>query len=254
MARINIEECWWSDPRRSRLIKLIGSEERADGIAVKMWRVGQEFWKRDRQLVPIAIFDSLEFAQQLLGAGLAVIQGDFVYIRGSSQYLEWVHDKQEAGRIGGKKSAERPRDEKGRLLPKDQTNTEQTPNNIQADSKQIQASDSVSGSKELNTIEQRKRRSNVKSQFDLEKLYEGYPRKKGKTPGLKKLSKDILSIEDYEQLAAAIQNYAQEVAGKEPQYILHFSTFAGQWRDWVHVEPDQTQFSINTKPISLEES
>lgn len=107
---------------------------------------------------------------------------------------------------------------------------------------------------ELNTIEHRKRYSRVKSDFDLEKLYKGYPRKKGKTPGLKKLAKEIKTEADYLALAEAIKNYAADSAGKDAQYIQFFSTFAGQWRDWIQIEQDNSQFSINTTPIELEAS
>lgn len=131
MARINIEECWWTDPRRSKLIKLMGGdEERADGAAVRMWRLAQEFWKCDRRSVPQPIFKTLEHAELLLGAGLASlgeVLGDglvkeVVYVRGSSQWLDWAREQKEKnkanGSKGGKKSATRPRNAKGQLLKK----------------------------------------------------------------------------------------------------------------------------------------
>lgn len=138
VARTNIEDCWWTDPRRSKLIKILGDEDRADGVAVKMWRLAQEFWKKDRGLVPKSIFETLENHQALVGAGLASLSDDGVYVRGSSQYLDWIHEQREKARKGGKESAKRPRDERGRLLKSDA--------NIQAEAKQIQVSDSVSGS------------------------------------------------------------------------------------------------------------
>lgn len=154
MARTNIEDCWWTDPRRSKLIKLLGDEDRADGVAVKMWRIAQEFWKKDRGLVPQNIFETLENHQALVGAGLASLGDDGVYVRGSSQYLDWVHEQREKSKKGGQESAKRPRDERGRLLKSDA--------NTQPESKQIQASDSGSisvshsvsdsNSEKLNTI------------------------------------------------------------------------------------------------------
>lgn len=248
MARINIEECWWSDPRRSKLIRLIGDEERADGTAIKMWRTAQEFWKRDHQLVPRSVFEALQFASELLQSGLAEEREGSIYVRGSSQYLEWVKDAAEAGRLGGLKSAQTRREKYGSAQPKDRSKPEGLRSASEAPEPSV--SGSVSGSKDLKH-EQRKRRSSVNSDFDLEKLYQGYPRKKGKTPGLLKLEKTVLSEEDYEQLAIAIDNYAKDQIGKDRQFALHFSTFAGQWRDWVDVEPDAEQFSINTKPIDL---
>lgn len=251
MARINIEECWWSDPRRSKLIRLLGGDTRkADGLAIEAWRLAQEFWKHERKLVPLTHFDALEDSQCLIDAGLAEVRGSEVYVRGSSQYLEWVREQRENAASAGRASAQRPRDEKGRLLPKVQQVTNETP----ATSSEVQPSVSGSGSIKENTIEHRKRYSRVKSDFDLEKLYKEYPRKKGKTPGLKKLAKEIKTEADYLALAEAIKNYAADSAGKDAQYIQFFSTFAGQWRDWIQIEQDNSQFSINTTPIELEAS
>lgn len=150
MARINIEECWWSDPRRSKLIKIIGDEERADGAAVRMWRLAQENWKSGCRLVPQYIFESLEFASALLGSGLAELRGDEVYVRGSSQYLDWTREQREKAREngskGGKKSAQRPRDASGKLLPK-AAKVQATAKPKPSESKPSDSgSDSVSGS------------------------------------------------------------------------------------------------------------
>lgn len=146
MARINLEDCWWTDPRRSKLIKALGCEEMADGAAVKMWRIAQENWKHSCRLIPKQIFFSLEHASLLLGCGLAEERGDAVYVKGSSQYLDWVREKKEKaaenGAKGGKKSAQRPRDAQGKLLPKSAK--------VQADAKQkpseSKLSVSISGS------------------------------------------------------------------------------------------------------------
>jgi hypothetical protein len=66
-------------------------------------------------------------------------------------------------------------------------------------------------------------------------LYKNYPRKMGKSIGLKKLVKEIKSDEDLEQLSGAIRNYTNHcIRNKvEEQYIKHFSTFAACWQDWV---------------------
>jgi hypothetical protein len=132
MARINIEECWWTDPRRSKLVKLVGDENAADGMAVRMWRLAQEFWGRSRGLVPTEIFETLEANAKLIQAKLAEVRGEYVYVKGSSQYLDWHAERKEKaienGQKGGKKSAQRPRNAKGQLL--------KCPSNSQAPSKQ----------------------------------------------------------------------------------------------------------------------
>jgi hypothetical protein len=140
VARINIEDCWWTDPRRSKLIKLLGSEEAADGTAVRMWRVAQEFWGKARGLVPLKVWNSIEAAPKLIQAGLAEEREGGVYVSGSSQYLDWAFEKREAARAGGQKSAQRPRNAKGQLLKK----PKQKPSTSPSESKFFQASDSVS--------------------------------------------------------------------------------------------------------------
>lgn len=151
MARVNVESQWWSDPRRTKLMLKIGFA--ADAAAVNMWRTAQEYWGRNFGLVPRHIFDSLEFASELLGCGLAELRGDDVYVRGSNQHLSWLHEKRElareAGKKGGQKSAKRPRDKKGRLLSSKQ-NPSDHPSEVQANpsSSKPSGSYSYSGSKE----------------------------------------------------------------------------------------------------------
>lgn len=106
MARINIEECWWSDPRRSSLSKMVGSDHIADGLAVQMWRLAQEFWSRD-ELIPKHIWATIEANGKLIQANLAEEREGGIYVRGSSQYLEWVAERRRAAKAGGKKSAEK---------------------------------------------------------------------------------------------------------------------------------------------------
>ncbi len=135
MARINIEDCWWTDPRRERLTDLIGGALLADGAAIRMWRLAQEFWRHGRGLVPAHIFASLPHSTELVTSGLARSDKANVYVCGSSQYLDWIHDRTKAGQAGGRKSAKRPRDSKGRLTAS-QANTKQDPSTIQAESNQ----------------------------------------------------------------------------------------------------------------------
>jgi Helix-turn-helix domain len=79
-----------------------------------------------------------------------------------------------------------------------------------------------------------KQRLNFEDQ--IIEAYKTYPIKKGKTVGVKKLSKQIKSEEDLELLKKAIQNYALECKDKEPQYIKHFSTFASCWQDFIELD------------------
>lgn len=150
MARTNIEDCWWTDPRRSLLVKKIGSEELADGIVIKAWRLAQEFWKSGKGLVPKDLFETLPHFQALIDSKLADVRGTFVYVRGSSAYLDWIREKREQAKEAGKKSAEirksktgsaQPEGGKGSKTPKI---SEREPNENRTDVNGTEPSDSYS--------------------------------------------------------------------------------------------------------------
>jgi len=74
---------------------------------------------------------------------------------------------------------------------------------------------------------------------DLESLYKQYPRKVGKTRGMKILHSQIKNIKDYQDIELAIKNLVQFVKHekREKEMIPYFSTFMSQWRDWVNPDP-----------------
>lgn len=153
MARINIEEGWWTSPRRRKLVKLMGSEELADGIAVGFWRIAQEFWANGKQPIPLAQFELLEASSKLIEAGLAKIEADGVHAYGAAESFEWVYQKRVAASKGGKKSAETRR-AKGDAQPrkprsKPEAESKQTPSTPQVESKHFQPSSSSSYSSSL---------------------------------------------------------------------------------------------------------
>jgi len=72
------------------------------------------------------------------------------------------------------------------------------------------------------------------SVFDFASLYNKYPRKEGKSRGLKICKIQIKSEAEYDDLSLAIDNYVEYCSKlKDSQYIKHFSTFMNEWRDWV---------------------
>lgn len=149
MARINIEDCWWTDPRRSALGRALGGEEIADGVAVRAWRLGQEFWKKGRMLVPLELFQTLHGYEALLKVGLADVRESFVYVRGSSAYLDWVAERTKNAREAGKKSAQSRKEKLGSAQPKREkprTTLEPVPNEPRTKTNDTEPSVSVSSS------------------------------------------------------------------------------------------------------------
>lgn len=72
----------------------------------------------------------------------------------------------------------------------------------------------------------------------LKGIYEKYPRKMGKSAGWKTAIAQCKNMDDLDQLETAISNYCSYITRErtERQYILYFSTFMHQWRDWL--DPD----------------
>lgn len=69
MARINIEEKWWNDPRRERLTEYLGSPNGTETVAVKLWRLSQTYWQKG-ELIPGDVFIHLSGAKALIQSGL----------------------------------------------------------------------------------------------------------------------------------------------------------------------------------------
>jgi uncharacterized phage protein (TIGR02220 family) len=101
MPRINIEEKWWSDPRRTRLVIKLGLE--ADSAMLNAIRVSQE-----HNGEPFDASNLLEpkWIQALLEVGLANGQPTLLYICGSKDHHNWLMAKRESGKRGGIKSAQ----------------------------------------------------------------------------------------------------------------------------------------------------
>lgn len=105
MARINIEDDLWSDPRFMRLCILLGDEARAVGAVVLGWRTAQKYWCPDRKPIPRQVFIDAMLSNELVTSGLAVVVDDDIRMRGSEEHFDWWFQKQEAGRKGGIASA-----------------------------------------------------------------------------------------------------------------------------------------------------
>lgn len=105
MARINIEDSLWSDPRFMRLCIKLGDEMRAVGAVVLAWRVAQKYWCPDRQPIPSKAFETAGLPGALIDCGLAEdVDGD-VRMRGSDEHFAWWFQRQQAGAKGGQAKA-----------------------------------------------------------------------------------------------------------------------------------------------------
>ena len=75
----------------------------------------------------------------------------------------------------------------------------------------------------------------LRSLFDFESIYNRYPKKLGKGPGIKRCQKENTEEGSFVDLGLAVDRFAAHHAkiGTDPQYIPYFSTFMSSWRDWL---------------------
>ena len=78
--------------------------------------------------------------------------------------------------------------------------------------------------------------------FDLEILYKKYPKKVGKQKGLKKLSREIKTQTDFDNLSLAIDRYISFliVNKTETQFVKQFDSFATVWKDYLEEDFGQS--------------
>lgn len=221
MARINVEDSWWTDPRRFQLAERLGSRRLADGLAVEAWHLSQVYWANGRKKVPEFAFKEIPNWEDLVAVDLAIKHGHFFYVRGTRQLHEWIALLKESGSKGGKSKAKHLKQIASKSL---------------ANAYPLISSLSSLFSKEENT-NTAKHSAPAKAGLvlPLDKIYQEYPRKMGKAAGLKRLAKEIQSENDLSQCLVATQNFVRYHAERktEEQYLPYFSTFVSTWRDWL---------------------
>lgn len=91
----------------------------------------------------------------------------------------------------------------------------------------------------------------VRHTFDFDLAYSNYPRKEGKKRGHERLKAKIKTKEQFDNLVISVNNYSRycETHTKEIQFIKQWSTFCGEWEDWV--EPDSGLFVTEIDSVRL---
>lgn len=132
MPRININEKLYADPRFKALCRLVGSEEIALGRMVLVFRMAQEYFGEDAQLIPVEIWDIQGF-EHVEKVGLVERHNEGIYVKGSSENFDWLIKRKAAAKLGGLKSAQARREKYGSAQPVQNLSTEA---NSKHDSKQ----------------------------------------------------------------------------------------------------------------------
>jgi hypothetical protein len=105
MARLNIEENFWTDPRFEYLVAIVGHKFTAIGMCMTLWRLGQECYKRG-QPISDDIFAFAGLTEDLVKAKLAIRVDGGYQVSESDEHFGWLKSKYENGRKGGIKSGD----------------------------------------------------------------------------------------------------------------------------------------------------
>jgi hypothetical protein len=101
MPRINIEDKLFKDPRWTRLLIFCADKHKALGLLTDAWIIAQTHWLKYGCIPEKAWPKELEV---LIEVELAEKKEDgSVYVKGSKRSFEWLEQRVEAGRKGGKK-------------------------------------------------------------------------------------------------------------------------------------------------------
>lgn len=99
------------------------------------------------------------------------------------------------------------------------------------------------------TNETNVKRQAATSDFDFDIIYDAYPRKEGKSAGLKKCKTIIKSQKKFDEVLKSVENYAASVKFTEPKYIKHFSSFLSNWIDYLDFVPSTVSETANEHRI-----
>ena len=103
MARINVEDQFWTDPRKQYLASKLGCELKAIGACVRFWRLAQEYHKRGK-MIPESAFRFAMLPEELFDAEFAVRFEEGIYAKGGEENFAWIKSKIDNGKAGGVES------------------------------------------------------------------------------------------------------------------------------------------------------
>lgn len=118
MARINVEDSVWLDPRFKLLEKALGSRIMAIGSLVEFWRLAQEYWVRGEQFIPLSVFRAYDLPEAIVECGFALLRDEAIHACGAKEQFAWIVARKTAGRRGGLASG-RSRQQKAQTIPID---------------------------------------------------------------------------------------------------------------------------------------
>lgn len=104
MARINLEDSLYRDPRWMNLILKVGCPYRAKGILVTAWAIAQENWLKYRAVPEKAWLKDLDVLLDCEFAAQVEVEGKrMIYVKGSKNQFAWLEQRSKAGKSKSEK-------------------------------------------------------------------------------------------------------------------------------------------------------
>lgn len=117
VARINIEDSLWSDPRFMKLCIRLGDERTAIGAVILAWKTAQKHWCPHKNPIPNEEWAQAGIGREIIDVGLAKEVDDGIYVAGSEEHFDWYFERLSAAKAGGKARMKNvQRDSSGRLV------------------------------------------------------------------------------------------------------------------------------------------
>jgi hypothetical protein len=115
VPRINIEDAIWKDNRFQDLLILVKNRHTAKGMILELFTVAQKYWLTSKgRGIPKPAWASEGLPDELIKAGLARDDGEFIYAIGSREQFAWLDSASEKGRSGGPAAAKARRENIGK--------------------------------------------------------------------------------------------------------------------------------------------
>lgn len=151
MARINIEDSLWADPRFQDLMIKVASRHTAKGMIVELWTLAQRFWLTSGgRGIPKPAWDDAGMPSALIECNLAKDNGEFIYAVGSKEQFAWLNARSENGKKGGPAAAKSRAEIKGKSKRRKTSEVVEPTLNTSSLSSSLSSSDSNSNSDSLN--------------------------------------------------------------------------------------------------------
>lgn len=230
MARLSIEDIWWTDDRRYKLANLMDNDiDRADGLIIKAWRISQTFWGNGRKKVPIHAFEEIKNHQLIYEVGLAYARGAFVYVRGTRQFHAWYAELKDSSSKGGKSKAIRAKQNASNSLA----------NAYPSSSSSSIKEEYITGGEKTKTGEQKTTKDLIATYVDHYKLrYKLSPVISGREAGVAARIVKAVGVEDAIKLVPVYFKYDNKWVEEAKHNMVAFETVINQLRIILNKKQD----------------